>query len=108
MPPRLEVQSPGCLTAIALYFAFFAFLFWQYQWWPWAALALPAAVALFAVIAREIKGVLLLAECRRVFTPRGVRFLVIYSESPNWEERIRTEWRRFVRRRLVEIRTCCN
>ena len=53
---------------------------------------MPAAVALATVIAREVAGLLLLWECRRVLAPRGVRFLVVYSESPNWEERIRNNW----------------
>ncbi len=92
MPPRLEARSPGCLAAIAAYFAICAYLFWRSQWWLWAVLALPSAVALATVIAREVRGFLLLAECRRVLEPRGVRFVVVYSESPTWEGRIRSGW----------------
>ena len=92
MPPLLEARSPGCFTAIAGYFAICAYLFWQSQWWLWLVLALPAAVALTTVIARELRGFFLLAECRRVFEPRGVRFVVVYSESPRWHDHIRRTW----------------
>jgi hypothetical protein len=92
MPPRLEARSPGCIVTIGGYFAICAFLFWQSQWWLWLLLALPAAVALATVIARELRGFFLLAECRSVFEPRGVRFVVVYSESPAWEDHIRRTW----------------
>ena len=92
MPSQLELPSWGCLVALILYLAVFAILFWRTRWWLWALFGFPAAVALATVLTREIKGLLLLAECRRTLTPRGVRFLVVYSASPNWEQRIREQW----------------
>ena len=62
MPPRLESRSPGCFAAIAGYFTITAYLFWRSRWWLWAVLAMPAAVALATVIAREVEGLLLLWE----------------------------------------------
>lgn len=78
--------------AILVLFVVCGLLFWQTRWSLWAALATPAAIALATVIVREVRGRMLLAECRRVFSPRGVRFLVVYSESPSWEAHVRNTW----------------
>jgi hypothetical protein len=92
MPPRLESQSPGCFVAMLVYLGVCSLLFWQTRWWLWIGLAGPAAIGVATLIARALRGRILLAECRRVFSPRGVRFLVVYSESPTWEAHIREAW----------------
>ena len=92
MPPRLESQPPGCFVAILVYLAVCSLLFWQTRWWLWVGLAGPAAIALATLTARELRGRILLAECRRIFSPRGVRFVVVYSESPIWEAHVRDTW----------------
>ena len=92
MPPRLEAQSPGCAAAILVFLLVCVVLFWQTRWLAWVGLALPAVIALGTVIARELRGRFLLAECRRILAPRGVSFLVVYSESPAWEAHIRDTW----------------
>src|SRR5687768_8849148 len=92
MPPRVKSWSPGCFVALLVFFGVCALLFWWSRSWFWALLALPAAAAIATVTFREVKSLVLLAECRRVLEPRGVRFLIVYSESPNWAEYIRRTW----------------
>ena len=52
----------------------------------------PAIVALGTALVRQLRGLWLLFEARRKFEAHDVRFVVIYSESPNWEDHIRTTW----------------
>ena len=92
MPPRLEARSPGCAAVVLVYLSLCALAFWQTRSSFWVALAVPAAIVVATVITRELRGRVLLAECRRVLAPRGVRFLVVYSESPSWEAHVRDTW----------------
>jgi hypothetical protein len=45
-----------------------------------------------AIVARYLYGVVLLVIVRLRWTRRGVRCLVVYSESPAWHDHIRTGW----------------
>ena len=93
MPPRAERQSLGCLVTIAVCVAICGFLAWLTTWpWVWLGFAVPGVIALTFAGATQLRGSLLLRECRRALEPRGVRFLVVYSESPTWENHIRDAW----------------
>jgi hypothetical protein len=93
MPLREERQSLGCLVTSAVYVAICGFLVWLTAWpLVWLVFAVPGVIALTFGGATQLRGALLLRECRRALEPRGVRFLVVYSESPAWENRIRDSW----------------
>ena len=92
MPPPLDARSPGCFVAIVLYVVTCGLLFRWTGWWISAVLAAPAIVGLGTVLSRELRGLLLLVAARWKLEARGVRFVVIYSESPNWETHIRSIW----------------
>jgi len=85
MPPRVERQSLGCLATITVYVAICAFLAWLTTWpGVWLLFAVPGVIGLAVWGRHTLRGSLLLRECRRALAPGGVRFLVVYSESPMW------------------------
>jgi len=92
MPSRLDVSSPGCAGAFLGYSALCLCLYWATQSMWWLAFAAPALLALVVAVTNRVLGLILLAESRRVLESRGVRCLVIYSDSPTWEEYIRNKW----------------
>jgi hypothetical protein len=69
-----------------------AALYWASRSPWWLALATPAAVALVVTVASEVRGLILLAESQRHFAPRGIRCVVVRSDSPAWADHIRTVW----------------
>jgi hypothetical protein len=56
------------------------------------ALGLPAVVVAAAWLTQYLYGLGLLLAVRRWWTPKGVRCLLIYSKSPNWEAHVREQW----------------
>jgi len=92
MPPRIELTSPGCAVAFLAYLATFLILYWKTGSPAWLALAAPGLLALVLAVVTQVRSVLLLAKSRRLLESRGIRCLVVYSESPNWEDHIRNTW----------------
>lgn len=56
------------------------------------ALALPAVLVGTGLLARYLYGLALLLAVRWRWTPHGIRCLVVYSNSPNWEAYVRENW----------------
>jgi len=92
MPPRIDAGSPGCLGAILGFLAPCLLFYWATQSRWWLVLAGPGVLLLVIGATKQIYGLMLLAESRRRLESRGIRCLVVYSESPTWEEYIRTAW----------------
>ena len=92
MPSRVDVSSPGCAGALLGYSALCLLVFRATRSWWWVALAVPALLGLGVMVTQWIRGLLLLAASRRFLESRGVRCLVIHSDSPVWDEYIRSRW----------------
>jgi hypothetical protein len=92
MPARIDVESPGCVAAFLSYLVLCLSLYWATQSTWWLALAAPALLLLVVGVTNHVLGLILLAESRRLFESRGIRCLVVYSESPVWGDYIRTTW----------------
>ena len=82
----------GCLVAMWVYVA--ACLAWSLltRWWLPAALGLPALAIGILVIRTWIDHLRILSEVRRVWTPRGVRGLLVHSNSEAWKDYIAERW----------------
>lgn len=91
-PPRLDVASPGCIGAFAVYLLLCTALYWAGRSTWSLALAAPAVLLLIVTVTNEVRGLILLAESRRHFAPLGIRCVVVYSNSSVWEAHIRTSW----------------
>jgi hypothetical protein len=92
MPLPMEPASRGCALALVGYLAACLALYWLTDASLFRTLALPGFLVLGAGVIRECRGRLLLAEARRVLAPRGIRCLVIHSDSPTWQDHIRDTW----------------
>jgi hypothetical protein len=92
MPPRVDGQWRGCLYIAVAYAAISVGLFWISRWWTWLVLAAPVGIGLAIAGITALRRFVVLAQSRAVFERRGVRFLVVYSRSPNWETHIRDNW----------------
>jgi hypothetical protein len=93
MPPRVEQPRIGCLVTSALCLVMGGCLLWI-TGWPRVGLGLAviAVVVIGSYVTARMNRARLLRECQRVYDPRGIRFLVVYSESPTWEAHIRASW----------------
>jgi hypothetical protein len=93
MPEAIErTRSLGCLASIILSVAVCAGIF-AATGWP-AAMAFTAlgAFALGVVALRYLYRLALLIILDRKWSRRGLRCLVVYSNSPTWESHIRGRW----------------
>jgi hypothetical protein len=97
MPARLapRMAAPlGCFVLVLAYLAVCLVLFAISRWWLWLILALPATlpvvIAIATVTTKVVGFVFLLLS--RPLQRRGVRCLVIYSESPAWHDHIQQVW----------------
>ena len=92
-PPRIDaIASPGCVGVVIGYLALCLSLYWATQSTWWLALAAPALLLLVVSVTDKILGLIVLSESRRLLESRGIRCLVVYSESPMWGDYIRTAW----------------
>lgn len=93
-PPALKPPgSMGCIGAIAVYLGLWAVLVAATRGVPWAlALGLPAVLAFVLIVVGYLYGITLLALVHWRWSRRGLRCLVVYSQSPRWEDYIRTRW----------------
>lgn len=92
MPPRLSLTPPGCIAAFIGYLLLCLLIYRasDSRWGP--GLAAPALLIVLGVGTKKVWGLILLAESRRVLEPQGIRCLVVYSNSPRWENHIRQNW----------------
>ena len=92
LPSSVEPTSLGCLVTACGYLVV---SLWLYRWTGeliWLAIAAPGVLVAGAAALSALRGFMLLVETRRVLEPRGVRCLVVYSDSPVWQDHIRSTW----------------
>jgi hypothetical protein len=92
MPPPVELASRGCALTLVGYLLACVALYWVTEASAFRTLALLGFVVLGVGVIRECRGRLLLAEARRVLQPRGIRCLLVHSDSPTWQDHIRDTW----------------
>lgn len=93
MPPALAKPVPvGCLVSLVASVTICAVLFAATKSLGAFAFGAGTALVLVATLGGYLYGLLLLAVVRHRWTRRGIRCLLVYSESPVWRDRIRTEW----------------
>jgi hypothetical protein len=93
MPRAIDKPAPfGCLGSLAVCLAACLALFARTSWPSAIILGGLAGLGLAGIVAWYLYGIILLAIVRLRWTRRGVRCLVVYSESSAWHEHIRTGW----------------
>jgi hypothetical protein len=93
MPPRIRAGwSPGCTGALLGCLVLGLSVYWTTGSWWWLMLAVPALLVLVVAVADQVLDVVVLAGARQRLAARGIRCLVVYSNSPTWEEHIRHTW----------------
>ena len=92
MPPTLPPTTSGCFPSALLYVLVCGLLFSWSGWWTWAVLAAPVAIGVVMVAVEKLRGLVLLNRSRLQLEARGIRFILIHSQSPNWETHIRNRW----------------
>lgn len=93
IPPALETShrrlAGGILTTFS---GICGALYWQRGWWVWLLIAAPAISLLTALVASVIYELGLLTLAKLMFGRRGIRCVVIYSQSPHWRDHIAAHW----------------
>lgn len=93
MPPPLEhSSSKGCLTILTVHLAVCAAIFAATGWAGALVLGMLAVLFLALMGFGYLRTLALLARVDRKWTRRGVKCLVVYSNSPKWEPHIRSVW----------------
>jgi hypothetical protein len=93
VPDALSAGTAGgCVWAIAGYAAFCLWMYRRSGWLGWVLLAAPALIIATIALIHAAYGIALLAVARFVLEPRGVRCLLVHSDSPIWEPHISATW----------------
>jgi hypothetical protein len=87
-----EVANVGCTGIAAATAALCLFAYRRTGLAVWLVLAAPAALLTAFWLLRMLYGALLLVVARATLVPRGIRCIVIYSDSPNWQSYISSNW----------------
>ena len=95
-PVTLNLQRDqitlGCGVVLVAYVGACLLLFSFTGWRLVVAFALPALILVASWLAQYLYGLVLLLTVRRRWSSEGIRCLVVYSNSPNWEAHIRENW----------------
>lgn len=93
IPEAIERScSLGCLTSITLFVAVCAGVFAATAWPAAMAFAVLGVMALAIIALKYLYGLALLTVVHWKWSRRGLRCLVVYSNSPTWETHIRQAW----------------
>jgi hypothetical protein len=82
----------GCFASLAVCLAFCSAIFAGTRWIGALLFAGVAAFMIAGLAAWYLYGLILLAIVWRRWTPRGVRCLLVCSDSPLWRDHIQTHW----------------
>jgi hypothetical protein len=82
----------GCLASLAVCVVACSAIFAGTRWAGALLFAGVAAFMMAGLAAWYLYGLILLAIVWRRWTPRGVRCLLVYSDSPVWRDHIKTGW----------------
>jgi len=92
-PPALGGHMPiGCVVFLAVYLATCLAFLWFTNRLFFLALGIPGLIVVGYGVTRYAYGVCLLIAVRVAWSPRGVRCLLVHSNSPAWDTRVRTVW----------------
>jgi hypothetical protein len=94
MPARGGQSVPllGCSLLVVGYLVLCLALYRTTSWRGWLTFAVPAVLLIIYGVFDRVRRVLLLLEARTVLQSRGVRCLVVYSDSPTWQQRVQEVW----------------
>jgi hypothetical protein len=93
MPPALEQSWRARVGAVlALCVTLCVWLFLRSGYYVWLVIALPASALLVVMMAATVYERWLLMRAQVSFGRRGIRCLIVHSQSPVWKDRIATEW----------------
>jgi hypothetical protein len=90
--PSPSSSSIGCSVALLGYVGLAIAFFAVTRNVLFLVLGLPGLVALGYLALERIRVRRLLAEVRRTYDPRGVRCLIIHSNSALWEAHVQAQW----------------
>lgn len=89
---RIPVLPGGCLLVLVGYAGALGYLWWETGSTVYSILVCPAILIAAALIVRTLRRRALLLEVMWKWRPRGIRCLVIHSNSRLWEEHIARRW----------------
>jgi len=93
VPPALAKPLPvGCLISLVALVTLLAVLFALTKSIGGFVFGMGLALVPVAIVGGYLYGLLLLAIVQKRWAPRGVRCLLIYSDSPLWRDHIRAGW----------------
>ena len=93
VPPPVAATHMGRSVAFMLLVCPLAALyFWKANSVLAGVVAALVGVTILGVALPRLYGFLLLVRARREWIPRGVRCIIVSSDSPVWRERIATQW----------------
>jgi hypothetical protein len=94
MPPALERRSARAISATVLagFAAICVGLYWQRGWSVWLLVATPAISLLVVIASSALYELALLIVVQLRLRRRGVRCIVVHSESPLWKDHIADRW----------------
>jgi len=82
----------GCQVALWVFLAICVLWFLLTRFWLAAVLGIPALAIAVMMISALIDRVWILLEVRRLWEPRGVRCLLVHSNSEAWKDYIAERW----------------
>jgi hypothetical protein len=91
-PLRANWTRAGCAAALLLFGSVCVALYLWRGWTVWLVVAIPAVALLIILLAVTTYEHILLVLAYLVLQRRGVRCVVIHSQSPIWKDRIQNEW----------------
>ena len=93
MPGAVSSNLPtGCMYVAAVFVALCLGAYRLTGGTGWLVLAIPALLAVAVALTRAVYGWALLLAARATLGRRGIRCLVIHSDSPAWQTHIASEW----------------
>ncbi len=95
--PKEHKFETGCAVIIAVYSLVFALAAYATEWW-WLLIALVPSVIILLYVSY---GVLLRAWALLKWSRTPIHGILIYSNSPNWQEYVEREWLPRLRDRVI-------
>jgi hypothetical protein len=90
--PEATATPRGCAYALSACLGLILVAFHFTGHWAWALAGMPATLVAVAWLRSILRERALLLEMRRAWEPRGIRCLVVYSDSPLWRDHVHTHW----------------
>ena len=84
--------AAGCIYVVAAFAALCVIAYRRTGWTGWLILAAPGLLVVAVALTRAVYGWALLLAARATLGRRGVRCLVIHSDSPAWQAHIASGW----------------